>query len=111
MRAKKATIGLLVLFGVVSLSRVAGADVYCEREVVTNYKVGTEEISKTTHQRVYLKKDMLKLEDVESGEVTIVRLDSNILLKTNPGDKTYTQSDLQVLKLQLEQESLNVNRK
>ncbi len=79
MKPKRAIIWLLALF-MVCLSKVAWADIYAEQEIVTNYQVDAAKgISKTSHQRLYLKQDMLRIEEVESGKITIVRLDEKLI--------------------------------
>jgi hypothetical protein len=110
MRFKEATTWILILF-TVYLSKPAWADIYTEQEVTTDYLVAGEKISKTTHQRLYLRKNMLKIEEVESGETTIVRLDDKLVFKFNPTDKTYTQSDFQTIKLQSSQEEISARQR
>ena len=107
MKLKGATIIALGLFAVVYSFKPASADIYCERELITNYKVGPEDVTKTTHQRFFITPSMLKIEEVESGETIIVRLDSKLVLKFNTVDKSYTQSDFQALTLQLTQEKMS----
>lgn len=91
MKARRIVLGIFVLFIMAYLPKAAYADIYCEQEVDTKYKDG---YSKTTHRKVYVKKDLLKIEEIESGEITIVRLDSQLIIKLNPVDKTYYRLDL-----------------
>jgi hypothetical protein len=107
MKLKKTKIGLLTISSLVCLLGIARADIYCEREVTTNFQADTGgNVSKVTHERVYIRDKMLKIEEIETGKLTIVRLDDDMVLKTDPVAKTFNQSSLQAIKLALTQEKM-----
>ncbi len=112
MKLKKAIIVALVLSVMGYLSNTAWADIYCEQSVITRYKIASgQEVSKTTHQRLYLKPGLLKIENVESGKTTIVNLANQVILNIFPADKTYTSLDFQSLKLEVSQEEMAAGKR
>lgn len=94
MNVRRAVIVFFALLITVYSSKPACADIYYEQEVDTKYVEG---YSRTTHRRFYVKGGLMKIEEVESGEITIVRLDSQLIFKLNPITKTYSRLDLQTI--------------
>ncbi len=112
MESKKVIAVAVVALLAVFMAKNARADIYCEREVVTTYNYATPQASmKTTHQRLYQKDNMLRLEEVESGVITLIRLDKQLIFRLDPTDNTYTEMDFNTVQMQLSQAEMSARKR
>ncbi len=102
----------IFLIGLFWPALVWGADFYIEQDVVNRYKVGLgEDKRETLHQRMYVKgNNLLKIEKVEQGLQTIVRLDREVVYKINNNTKTYSEIDFKTLEWKFTREGIRATQ-
>lgn len=90
MRSRKFTWFLLILLmSVFAVSSLLFADIYVEQQMKTSAMMGKP--GRTTTQRIWITKDMMRSEDVGSKQVMIVRLDKNLIWMIDLERKTYRE--------------------
>lgn len=88
----------ILIFTIFSLSALpALADLYLE-QTATQYHFWGDTVGEISHQKIYLKKDLMKIENVETREVVIVRPDKKALFTLDLNEKVYLEFPLESLK-------------
>jgi len=88
----------ILAFGLFSLSALpAFADLYLE-QTTTQYQFWEDTVGEISHQKIYLKEDLMKIENVETKEVVIIRPDKKALFTLDLNEKIYLEFPLESLK-------------
>jgi len=88
----------ILIFTIFSLSALpALADLYLE-QTTTQYQSWQDTVGEISHQKIYLKEDLIKIENVETKEVAIVRPDKKTLFTLDLNEKIYLEFPLESLK-------------
>ncbi|MBI5787439.1 MAG: DUF4412 domain-containing protein [Candidatus Schekmanbacteria bacterium] len=85
-------------------SQLAWADTMYEQAVTTEYEVGPKKFKETANQKVYTQDKRMRIEDLESGEVTLIHFDHEMLYKVDTRKGTYSESSFRSLRIMQGQE-------
>lgn len=78
------------------LTLPARADLYLE-QTTTQYQSWGDTVGEISHQKIYLKEDLMRIENVETREAVILRPDKEVIFSLDLEEKTYLELPLKSL--------------
>ncbi len=79
---------------------VANADIAYEQITKTNYVIGQgKKITEAVNQKIYIKGKRIRIEDIETGKVTLIQFDNEKMYKLDTKASAYSEASFRTLKI------------
>lgn len=100
-------LSFIALGGLLLTVNPAWADTVCEQTLTSEFKVGgSKTVKEVVHQKIFIKDKKVRIEEAETGKITLIRFDTENLYHLDPKASTYDEASFQTLRILQGQEAI-----